>query len=126
MDKVIHVLVVDDEKIIRNSLEFFLEDEGLEVYSAQCAGEAMDIMANHPVQVGIFDMRMPDMDGNSLIMKIHKQYPHMKFIVYTGSTDYVLPAVMSDIGVTMDDVFIKPLADMSVLVRKILNKLGLE
>ncbi|MCP4151167.1 MAG: response regulator [bacterium] len=120
-DAPIKVLVVDDEKIIRNSLEFFLEDEGFEVNTADTGEGALRILDNEDMDVGIFDMRMPDIDGNTLIMKIHVKCPSLKFIIYTGSSDYVLPGVMTDIGITMDEVFIKPLTDMGLLVDTLLR-----
>ncbi len=126
MTSPIRVLVVDDEEIIRSSLQYYLEDEGFEVFTAQDGDRAMEFLAENTVEVGIFDMRMPDIDGNTLIMQVHAKYPQIKCIIYTGSTDYVLPDTMMDIGITKKDVFIKPLLDMGEMVEKIYLLLGRE
>ncbi|MCP4218920.1 MAG: response regulator [bacterium] len=110
------VLVVDDEKIIRHSLRFFLEDEGFDVFQAGSGEAALSILEENAIDVGVFDMRMPDIDGNTLIPRAHKKRPQLKFIIYTGSSDYILPGVLADLGVTMDEVFIKPLIDMGLML----------
>jgi hypothetical protein len=45
----------------------------------------------------------------------------MKFVIHTGSMDYVLPRRILNIGIGPKQVFIKPLLDMNLLVRAIKN-----
>jgi hypothetical protein len=45
----------------------------------------------------------------------------MKFVIHTGSMDYTLPRELLDIGIGPQQVFVKPLPDMNVLVRAIKN-----
>ncbi|WP_461209969.1 response regulator [Desulfocurvus sp. DL9XJH121] len=115
----ITILVLDDEQMVRENLEAFLEDEGLTPLTASNGEKALSILAENSVQVGIIDMRLPGMAGSEFIVRAHKVSPDTKFIVHTGSTNYKLPQELREVGVTYDDVFIKPLADMNVVLTAI-------
>ena len=115
----IKILVVDDENIVSVNLTAYLEDEGFIVFSAASGEEALDLIKEHEIDIGIIDMRLPGIDGNTLIMKAHDMYPVMKFLIHTGSTNYGLPKSLIDIGLTHEQVLRKPLGDMSVLTRSI-------
>lgn len=115
----ITVLVLDDEQMVRENLEAFLEDEGLSPLTASNGEEALTVLADNAVNVSIVDMRLPGMAGSEFIVKAHKISPTTRFIVHTGSTNYKLPRELRECGVTLDDVFIKPLADMTVILEAI-------
>ncbi|HON77314.1 MAG TPA: response regulator [Spirochaetota bacterium] len=112
----IHVLVVDDEDVVCSNVIAFLEDEGFDVVSASSGEKALDIIASKKFDVGIMDMRLPGIDGNTLILKSHELQPDMKFLIHTGSTNYNLPRALTDIGLSENNIFQKPLIDMGVLV----------
>jgi len=118
------VLILDDEQMVRENLEAFLEDEGLIVLTASNGEDALGILAANDITIGVIDMRLPGMAGSEFIVKAHSTSPHTKFIVHTGSTNYKLPHELRDIGITHDDVFIKPLADMHVVLNTIRRLLG--
>lgn len=113
------VLVLDDEQMVRENLEAFLEDEGLVPLTASNGEEALGILTKEQVSVGIIDMRLPGMAGSEFIVKAHGVSPDTRFIVHTGSTNYKLPRELKEVGVTHDDVFIKPLADMTIVLEAI-------
>jgi len=112
----IHVLVVDDEDVVCSNVIAFLEDEGFDVVSANSGEKALEIIASKKFDVGIMDMRLPGIDGNTLILKSHELQPDMKFLIHTGSTNYNLPRALTDIGLSENNIFQKPLIDMGVLV----------
>jgi serine/threonine protein kinase len=114
------IIVEDDESVIVN-LSAFFEDEGFIVHAASSAEEAMHILSTEKIDAGIIDLRLPGMDGSSLILKAHELQPDMKFVIYTGSIGYTLPRELLDIGISSQQVFVKPLADMNVLVKAIKN-----
>ncbi len=60
------VLVVDDEKNIRRTLRMVLETEGYAVAEAESAEEALKLLEAEPVDLGVFDVRLPGMDGLTL------------------------------------------------------------
>lgn len=113
------ILVLDDEQMVRENLEAFLEDEGLLPITATNGEEALNVLEENNVHVGIIDMRLPGMAGSEFIIKAHAISPDTKFIVHTGSTNYKLPKELRDIGITHEDVFIKPLADMNIVLEAI-------
>jgi CheY-like chemotaxis protein len=115
----IKILIVDDEDVVNANLEAFLEDEGFTVFTAASGEAALRLIEREALDVGIIDMRLPGMDGNTLILKAHQKQPLMKFLIHTGSTNYVLPQALLDKGLTKEQVLRKPLSDLSVLPRMI-------
>ncbi len=123
------ILIVDDEDTIRLNLEAFLEDENCLVISAATVRDALDKLASHPFDAGIIDIRLPDMDGNFLILEAHRLQPEMKFIIHTGSASYTLPEPLTAIGITSEQIFVKPVGDMGMLlqaIRRFLQVTGTE
>lgn len=119
MSASIRVLVVDDEEEIRLNTAAFLAYFDFDVISASSGEQAMQILADERVDVGIIDMRMPGMDGNTVILNAHRLQPEMKFLILTGSINYLMPEALKRMGMTDDHLFKKPLLDMKVLVRAI-------
>ena len=113
------ILIVDDEEIVRISLEAYLEDEGYEVISAISGEEALEILDTNRFDIGIIDMRLPGIDGDTLIVKAKKLIPDMKFLVHTGSMGYSLSESLLNIGVSDTVVFKKPIRDMGKFVNTI-------
>ncbi len=117
----IRILVVDDESVVCTNVIAFLEDEGFTVISAQSGEEALRILSDQQVDIGIIDMRLPGIDGNTFILKAHEIQPVMKFLIHTGSTNYSLPSALVELGISSRQVFRKPLMDMNILVEAILQ-----
>lgn len=120
----VKILLVDDEEIVRITLEAYLEDEGYIVISANSGEEALELIANENIDVGIIDMRLPGIDGNVLISKLNKLQPEMKFIIHTGSMGYSLPESLIELGISDDLVFKKPIKSISKftgMIRKLIK-----
>jgi DNA-binding NtrC family response regulator len=124
MTDTITVLVVDDEVQLQENLVAYLEDEGFTVVTAGDGEEALDILKNRNIEIGIVDIRLPRMDGNTFIYTAHKARPDMLFIIHTGSMNYAMPQQLKEIGLTDKDVFLKPIMDMNNLVNAIRTKLN--
>lgn len=113
------VLIVDDEPLVATSVEAFLEDEGMTVESVGSAEAALDrVHASGAFDVCVMDMRLPGMDGNAAILKLHDLCPELRFVVHTGSANYAVPAAIRSMGGEVP-VFRKPLRDMAPLAEKI-------
>ena len=78
------VLLVDDEHIVRESLREWLELEGFKVVTAADGFAALDILKKDSVNVGVLDIRMPGMDGVSLLEEIIKTYSNVAVIMMTA------------------------------------------
>jgi len=78
------VLIVDDENIVRDSLSDWLEDEGFEVFGAEHGLRALELLEKQPVDVAVVDIKMPVMDGLTLLRKIKERYPDLPVIMITA------------------------------------------
>jgi len=80
------VLFVDDEVNILNSLRRGLIDEEYECLFANSGKEALDILGNKEISVLVTDMKMPEMDGLTLLKIVKEKYPQTVRIVLSGYT----------------------------------------
>lgn len=110
------VLVLDDEESIRQSIAAYFEDEGITVFQAASGEDALEVISTQSIDAAVVDIRLPGMDGNSFMIQAVKLRPGLKIAVHTGSADYVLPESVKALGVTSDDVYIKPVHDLKVLM----------
>lgn len=118
------VLVLDDEELVRTNIVAFLEDEGFRVFQAESGERALEIMGANDIDIGIIDMRLPGIDGNTFIMMAHGINPRMRFLIHTGSINYTLPRELVEIGVRNDDVFRKPETSLTAMLDKLKSFLG--
>jgi DNA-binding NtrC family response regulator len=81
------VLVVDDEKNIRRTLRQTLEGAGYSVLEAESAEQALATLQGEPVDLGIFDIRLPAMDGLTLLAKAREFVRDLPVIVISGHAD---------------------------------------
>jgi two-component system response regulator PilR (NtrC family) len=90
-----NLLVVDDEKTIRDSLQLILNEEGYETITASNGKEALGIMEGREIDVLITDLKMPEMDGIALLKRCAKSCPQTPVIIVTafGSLDTAIEAL---------------------------------
>ncbi|HJR28844.1 MAG TPA: HD domain-containing phosphohydrolase [Pseudomonas sp.] len=81
------LLLVDDEESILNSLRRLLRGQPYEVLLATSGAQALEIMAQRPVDLVMSDARMPNMDGATLLAHVHQRYPDTLRIMLTGYAD---------------------------------------
>jgi CheY-like chemotaxis protein len=110
-----HFLILDDEESIRQSIAAYMEDEGYRVFQAASGEQALDIVRKMRIDEAVVDIRLPGMDGNMFMIEASKICPDIKFVVHTGSADYIPPAAVKALGVTQDKVLIKPASDLKIL-----------
>lgn len=81
------ILIVDDERAIRNSLKEILEDEEYEVEAAPDAPTALQLVEGDHFQVVLCDIKMPGMDGVELLTRLHEKVPDTAIVMMTGHGD---------------------------------------
>lgn len=113
------LLIVDDDPEIRRTLVAFFEDEGFSARSAANAGQALALLGEGAFEVAVVDIRLPGIDGGTLIERMMVDYPQLRVLVHTGSIDYVPSRRLRDLGLTDDDILTKPVLDMSRFVRAV-------
>ena len=81
-----HVLVIDDEPLIRWSVAESLSDLGMDVEQAADAASALRLVTNaaNPFQVVVLDLRLPDMNDLSLLGTLRQLLPHARLILMTA------------------------------------------
>lgn len=82
------VLVIDDEKAIRESIRLVLSRAGFEVATADDGRTGVDGYFQHPTDVVIVDIIMPNGDGIAVIKKIRAGHPKARIIAMTGGGNF--------------------------------------
>ncbi len=82
-----HVWIIDDDRSIRWVLERAFTKAGLRVECFESAAVIMDELAKRQPDAIISDIRMPDMDGLSLLSEINEHYPELPVIIMTAHSD---------------------------------------
>ena len=90
------VLVVDDEKGVRDSFSLLLAAAGHEVATAASATAALDLLARQDMDVVLTDLLMPGMNGLELLRRVRALAPRTQVIVMTGEpTDETAKAALA-------------------------------
>jgi len=79
-----HLLIVDDELHVRESLSHWFIEDGYEVNTASSGKEALALLGRQHFDVVITDIRMPGMDGLELQKRIHEVDPEVAIILVTA------------------------------------------
>src|SRR3954451_24866295 len=80
----VHVLVVDDESGIRDSLRGILEDEGYTVSVAESGEQCLDLVQNHRYDVVLLDIWLPGVDGLEVLGKIRDMQDRPEVVMISG------------------------------------------
>ena len=112
------ILIVDDEQEIRDSLSEVLTDEGFLTYTAENGAVALEMMKEIHYDIIISDIKMPELDGVTLLQKVKEQAPDTFVILVTsyGSTETAINAMR--MGAI--DYILKPI-DFDELILRIKN-----
>ncbi|MGB2676477.1 MAG: sigma-54 dependent transcriptional regulator [Candidatus Acidiferrum sp.] len=84
MAKKANLLVVDDELIVRDSLDKWFREEGYDVTVAESAQDAFTKMAAKRFDLALVDIKMPGIDGVELQRRMREIDPEMLVIIMTG------------------------------------------
>ncbi|MGB5749226.1 MAG: response regulator [Desulfobacterales bacterium] len=85
-----NILLVDDEKDIREVLVLALEDLGYHIFEAENGKQALDKFREIQPPIVLTDIKMPGMDGIKLLQKIKHENPETEVIMITGHGDMEL------------------------------------
>jgi DNA-binding NarL/FixJ family response regulator len=101
-----------------------LEDCTFDVYAADSAENALDLIARIPIDVAIVDIRLPKLDGDNFILQASIMRSPIRYLIHTGSVEYKLSEDLKNLGVSPEHVFHKPQMDLSVFqdaIHKLMN-----
>jgi signal transduction histidine kinase len=84
MDETIKVLVVDDEKVVRDGCHRVLTGKGFQVLTTENGQQAMDTLAQETVDIILLDLKMPVMSGEEVLEQTSTRYADIPVIIITG------------------------------------------
>ncbi len=113
------ILLVDDERHIRELYRSELEDEGYSVALAESGKEALSEVENHPPDLIVLDIQMPGMDGIETLEKILGQDRGIPIILSTAYSHY-----REDFTTWGADAYVVKSSDTSKLKAEIKRLLG--
>lgn len=115
------LLVVDDQEDFKDTLTALLEETGFTVLSADSGLSAFEIIKQHPIDLVVSDMRMPNGDGMMLLDLVRKLNPDVPLvIIITGYSNFSKEEIMNKGAV---DLIRKPFRtdDFIAIIKKSLK-----
>ncbi|MDD7637589.1 MAG: response regulator transcription factor [Clostridiales bacterium] len=127
-----NILVVEDDKEIRDGIEIFLKSQNYNVFKAADGIEGLQVIEREEIHLAIVDIMMPRMDGVTMTMKLREKYefPVIMLSAKSEETDKVI-----GLNIGADDYVTKPFTPLELMARvnsqlrrytKFMNKSGTE
>jgi DNA-binding response OmpR family regulator len=110
-----HILIVDDEASLRQTLARILQRAGYEVTTTANGGEALTFLSQHAFDLVYLDIRMPDISGLEALKTIHAKYPELPVILFTAQPD--LNSAVEALRSGAIDYLLKPLKPQTIIER---------
>jgi DNA-binding response OmpR family regulator len=110
-----HVLIIDDETSLRQTMSRILLRAGFEVTTVASGQESFAILQEHPFDMVYLDIRLPDMNGLEILKIIRGQFPEMPIILFTAQPD--LHSAVEALRNGATDYLMKPLKPETVIER---------
>lgn len=110
-----HILIVEDDRDIREGIEIYLKNQGYTVYQAADGVEGLAVMKKETIHLAIVDVMMPRMDGISMVMRMREQNYEFPVIMLSAKSEEVDKIMGLNMGA--DDYVTKPFTTMELLAR---------
>lgn len=109
-----NILVVEDDKEIRDGIEIFLKSQNYNVYKAEDGLKGLEIIKDTEIHLAIVDIMMPRMDGITMTMRLREAYdfPVIMLSAKSEETDKVI-----GLNIGADDYVTKPFTPLELLAR---------
>ena len=108
------ILLVEDDKEIREGVEIFLRSQGYQVFQAADGLEGLELLKQQEIDLAIIDVMMPRMDGITMTARLRESYDFPVIFLSAKSEE-----VDKILGLNMgaDDYITKPFTPMELLAR---------
>ena len=110
-----HILIVDDEASLRQTLARILQRADYEVTTTASGAEAFTLLSQHSFDLVYLDIRMPDISGLEVLKTIHTKYPELPVILFTAQPD--LNSAVEAVRSGAIDYLLKPLKPQTIIER---------
>ncbi len=109
-----HVLIVEDDKEIRDGIEIFLKNQGYKVSKAADGVEGLEVIEKEEIHLAIVDVMMPRMDGIHMVMELrhHHDFPVIMLSAKSEEVDKIMGLNMG-----ADDYVTKPFTPLELIAR---------
>ena len=109
-----HVLIVEDDKEIREGVQIYLQSQGYKVFQAADGIEGLEVLEKEEIHLAIIDIMMPRMDGIRMTMKLREKYD-FPVIMLSAKSEEVDKITGLNIGA--DDYVTKPFTPVELMAR---------
>lgn len=110
-----HILVIDDEAVLRQTLARVLQKAGFEVTTAENGEQGLDFLKTTNFDMIYMDLRMPGMAGMEVLKLIHTSYPSLPVVLFTAQPD--LSSAVQALRNGATDYMLKPLKPQAIIER---------
>ncbi|MDF2921286.1 MAG: hypothetical protein K0R57_200 [Paenibacillaceae bacterium] len=109
-----NILVAEDETDIRKLIRLYLEEKAYRIIEAKDGAEALELFAQHDLNMAILDVMMPRLDGFNLLREIRRT-SHIPVIFLTARNEEMDKVL--GLGLGADDYLVKPFSRAELLAR---------
>lgn len=109
-----NVLIVDDEKLIRDVIKEYLQLENMKTYEAEDGLQAIDVVEKNEINIIVMDIMMPKMDGYTAYKKI-REIKNIPCIMLSARNEEYDKLIGFELGV--DDYLTKPFSPKELVAR---------
>ncbi len=110
-----HILIVEDDKEIREGIEIYLKNQGYSVSQAADGVEGLEKIESEKIHLAIVDIMMPRMDGITMVMKARERGFDFPVIMLSAKSEEVDKIMGLNMGA--DDYVTKPFTTLELLAR---------
>lgn len=110
-----HILIVEDDKEIREGIEIYLKNQGYIVFQAADGIEGLKQIEKEEIHLAIVDVMMPRMDGINMMMRVRELGYEFPVIMLSAKSEEVDKIMGLNMGA--DDYVTKPFTTMELLAR---------
>jgi two-component system nitrogen regulation response regulator NtrX len=114
MESQFRILLVDDDKSIRRSLQVALQNSGFEVHLAQDAQQALQALHAKNFDIAVVDVVLGEISGIDLLSRVRQQFPELPVIFMSGAASLTEVAKLMKLGAS--DFLEKPFAPEKLLL----------
>lgn len=119
MEKICKILIIDDDKTIRDTFKRILIGDEYEIFEAQNGMQALEFLKSQKIDICFLDIKMPGMDGVATFKALKELKPDLPVVIMTG---YALEDKIEEVlNLGVVDYLYKPFDIIEIDV--ILNKL---
>ena len=109
-----NILIVEDEKGIRDAIKIYLNNQGYNVFETENGKEGLEVLSREDIHLAIVDIMMPVMDGITMTMRLRETYDIPVIFLSAKSEDI---DKITGLNIGADDYVTKPFASMELIAR---------